>query len=241
MIFESTAKAGLKDIGKNNLIKNETILEILENVAGEHSDEVGYGVLDIEKTKASWILLEWKVKVIKRPIYSEKLRIKTWGRYFQKAYTYRDFEIYDSKENLCIIATSKWALINSDTHNIMRLSDEIKNIYRPEEVSVFEEEIIPRVDVPTEFTNQIEYVIGRKDIDINNHMHNTYYLNLAYEALPEEVYNDRPFSEFRITYKKEVKLGDKVICKYSYDKNRHVVLIKNEEKNITNAIIELIK
>ena len=29
MFFESTAKTGLKDIGKNNLIKNETILGFL--------------------------------------------------------------------------------------------------------------------------------------------------------------------------------------------------------------------
>ena len=49
MFFESTAKTGLKDIGKNNLIKNETILEILENMGGEHSNKVGYGALDIDK------------------------------------------------------------------------------------------------------------------------------------------------------------------------------------------------
>lgn len=241
MIFESTAKAGLKDIGKNNLIKNESLLEILENIAGEHSSKVGYGVLDIERTNASWILLEWKVKVIKRPIYSEELKVKTWGRYFQKAYTYRDFEIYNSQNELCVIATSKWALIDINTHSIMRLTDEIKNLYKPEEISVFEEDTVSKINIPTEFSNIIEYTIGRKDIDINNHMHNIYYLNLAYEALPEEVYKDRPFDEFRITYKKEIALGDTATCKYSIDKNKHIVLITNENKKIVNAIIELIK
>lgn len=241
MIFESIEKIGLKDIGKNNKLKNESILEILENVASRHSDSVGYGVLDIEKTKSSWILLEWKVQVLERPTYGEILKVQTWGRYFQKAYTYRDFKILNEKNEVCVIATSKWALINIETHGILRLTDEIKKVYQPEEQSLFGEETLSKLNIPEEFSNSIEYVVSRKDIDINNHMHNTYYLNLAYEALPEEVYNDRPFSEFRITYKKEVKLGDKVICKYSYDKNRHVVLIKNEEKNITNAIIELIK
>lgn len=238
MIFESTAKSGLKDIGKDNLIKDTTILEILENVAGEHSSEVGYGVLDIERTKASWILLEWKVKVIKRPIYSEELTVKTWGRYFQKAYTYRDFEIFNSKGELCIIATSKWALIDINTHSIMRLTDEIKNLYKPEEKRVFEEEILSKIEIPENYTNQIEYTIGRKDIDINNHMHNTYYLDLAYEALSEEAYNTRPFNNFRITYKKEIQIGDKIICKYSYNNKKHTVVISNEEKNIINAIIE---
>lgn len=241
MIFESTVKTGLKNIGKNNQIKNEAILEILENVAGYHSDSVDFGVFSINETKSSWVLLEWKIKVLKRPLYAEELKVKTWGRYFQKAYTYRDFKIFNSKGELCIIATSKWALINIDTHNILRLTDEIKNLYKPEEVSVFEEETLPKINIPEKFTHSIEYTVGRKDIDINNHMHNTYYLNLAYEALPEEVYNNRPFNEFRITYKKEIQLGDKITCNYTLQDNKYIIVIETKEKNVTNAVIELIK
>ena len=122
MFFESNFKTGLKDIGKNNLIKNETILEILENVGGEHSNLVGYGALTIEETRKSWILLDWKVKVIKRPIYAEELKVKTWGRSCQRAYTYRDFEIYNSKGELAVIATSKWAMIDIDKKGIIRIS-----------------------------------------------------------------------------------------------------------------------
>ena len=44
-------------------------------MGGEHSNKVGYGALDIDKTGLSWILLDWKVQVIKRPIYSEELKI----------------------------------------------------------------------------------------------------------------------------------------------------------------------
>ena len=184
-------------------------------------------------------MLEWKVKIIKRPLYAEKLKIKTWGRYFQRVYTYRDFEIYNSKGELCIIATSKWALIDINKRSIMRISDEIKNVYEPEEITVFDEETVEKIEIPDEFSNEIEYTVGRKDIDVNNHMHNTYYLNLAYEALPEEVYNNRPYDSLRITYKKEIQLGDTVKCKYAYTGKSHVIVIMNEEKNQLNAIIEL--
>lgn len=242
MIFECTAKTGLKDIGKNNRIKNETILEILENAGGEHSNQVGYGALDINKTKASWILLDWKVKVINRPIYSEELKIKTWGRYFKKAYTYRDYEIYNSKGELCIIATSKWALIDINKRNVIRLTDEIKELYKPEETKrVFEEETLSKMEIPEKYYNEITYTIGRKDIDINNHMHNTYYLNLAYEVLPEDVYENRPYNEFRITYKKELQLGDTAVCRYTYQNNKHIIIITTPEKETINAIIELSK
>lgn len=242
MIVEVKRKTGLKDIGKDNLIKNETILEILEDAGGEHSNIAGYGALDIERTGVSWILLDWKVKVIKRPIYAEELTIKTWGRYFQKAYTYRDYEIYNSKGELLIIATSKWALIDINKRNIVRLNEDIRKSYEPEEsLKVFEEDTLSKINIPEVYTNEIKYTVGRKDIDINNHMHNTYYLNLAYEAMPEEVYNNRPYNNFRIHYQREIKLGDTVTCKYAYYNNKHVIAITNEKENIINSIIELEK
>lgn len=237
MIFETEFKTGLKDIGKNNFIKNESILEILENAGGEHSNLVGYGVYDIERTKLSWILLDWKVKVIKRPLYLEPLKVKTWGRDIQKVFTFRDFEVYDSKGELCIIATSKWALLNIETRSVVSLNEDIMKCYKIENKTVFEGEKLLKPTIPTDFLNQISYTVRRKDIDLNGHMHNTFYLNLAYEALPEEVFEKRPFDSFRITYKHEIKLGDTVTCKYSYFNNRHIVIITNNDKIC--SVIEL--
>ena len=59
MIYEENFKIGLKDIGKNNLIKNKAILEMLENIGAFQSDLVGYGINDIIKNKITWILLDF--------------------------------------------------------------------------------------------------------------------------------------------------------------------------------------
>mgnify|MGYP000381682251 CR=1 FL=1 len=48
-----------------------------------------------------------------------------------------------------------------------------------------------------------------------NSNNNLNYLYLAYEALPEEIYKQRPFDHVRIQYKKQIKLGEKVRCKYA--------------------------
>ena len=241
MIFVDKVKIGLRDTGKDCLIKNEAILEILENVGGEQSDLAGYGILDIERTKLSWILLDWTVKVIKRPAYPEELEIRTWGRCFQKAYTYRDFEAYNSKGELCIKATTKRVMINSDTRKIVRMGPEVKDAYKPEDYSSFGDYNFPKPEVPIEFSNEVKYTVSRKDIDINGHMHNTYYLNLAYDALPEDIYDARPYDTFRITYKHEIKLGDTVICKYAYFNDKHVVVIMSEDGSVVNSVIELSK
>lgn len=242
MVFKKKFTKGIKDIGPNNKLKNESILEILEDIGGMHSDYAGYGVLNMDETKVSWVLLEWKIKVISRPNYCEELDVETWGHDFNKATTYRDFKIFDSKGNICIIGTSKWAMINTDTHKIIRMTPEMVEKYEIEnDHNVFEDEPIEDIILPETFSNEYNYTIKRKDIDVNNHLHNTYYLSFAYEALPEEVYNEREFDYIRITYKKEIKYNDTISCKYQKVDNKHIVVIYNETTEKIAAIIELIK
>ena len=239
MIYTEKFKIPLKDIGKDNKIKNRAVLEILENIACYHSDLVGYGVNNIKETKVTWILLDWKLKVINRPTYVQILTVNTWGKGMNKFFTYRDYEIYDNNNNLCAIATSKWALIDTEKGKMSRLTENIINAYKPEKKTVFEENSLDKVKIPEEFSNTIKYEVIRKDIDINKHMHNLYYLDLAYEALPDEIYNKRPFDYVRITYKKEIKLGEKVNCKYVEQDGKYVIVIKSEDETVIHAIVEL--
>lgn len=240
MKFENIVQKGIKDIGPNNLIKNESILEALEDTGDAHSNSVGFGAIEMDNTKISWVLLEWKVQVLERPLYNEKLKIKTWGRNFKKAGTYRDFRVYNEKNELIIIGTSKWAMINSINHKILRMTDEMYEKYKPEdEEKVFGEEEIEKLDLPDNFTKEYKYKIGRKDIDINNHFHNTLYLALAYETLPEEVFNSREFDYFRVTYKKEIMYGDKITCKYGNIDDKHIIVLYNDTKDTLSAVVEL--
>ena len=242
MIFKENFKMGLADIGKNNEIKNIALLKILENIGGYHSDIAGYGSNDIPIKKLTWILLDWKLKVLNRPKYGQKLEVHTWARVGNRFFTYRDFEIYNEKNELCAIATSKWTLINIEKGKLENITEDIIKRYQPEENEVFPGEKLDKLQVSEEieFLRNIKYTVKRKDIDINKHMHNLYYLDLAYEALPEEVYNnERPFNNVRIMYKTEIKLGDTVICKYTKKDNRHIVVIKDENEKRLHSIIEL--
>ena len=238
MIFKENFKMGLTDIGKDNKIKNISILKMLENIGGYHSDIAGYGSNDIPIKKLTWILLDWKLEVLNRPKYGQTLEIHTWARIGNKFFTYRDYEIYDENKNLCAIATSKWTLVNIEEGKMSRITDEVIEKYNTEEKEVFPGEKLDRLQVPKDFISSINYTVIRKDIDINKHMHNLYYLDLAYEALPEDVYNNRPYDNVRIMYKKEIKLGDTVICKYSNENDRHTVVITDKEENL-HAIIEM--
>jgi len=239
MIFKENFKMGLTDIGKNNSIKNIAILKMLENIGSYHSDVAGYGANDTPIKKLTWILLDWKLKVLNRPNYGQTLEVHTWAREGNRFLTYRDFEIYDENKNLCAIATSKWTLVNIEEGRMSKITEEVIDKYNVEEKEVFPGEKLDRLQTPENFISSIKYTVIRKDIDINKHMHNLYFLDLAYEALPEEVYNNSSFDNVRIMYKKEIKLGDTIICKYTRKDEKDIVVIQSEDEKHLHAIIEL--
>ena len=239
MIFNETVKIGLKDIEKDNILGNKAILKFFENIAGHHSDSLGYGLNNSNETHLSWILLEWKIRSIKRIEYGEELSIDTWSRSIEKYYASRDFKMYNSKGELCVIGTSKWLLVNTEKGSIVKPDETMIAKYESEpDNSVFEEDL-EKIKAPEEYTSELLYTVRRKDIDFIGHMHNLYYLDLAYEVLPDDVYEKRLFNDVRITYKKEIKLGETVKCKYANVEDKHVVVITSEDDKTVRALIEL--
>jgi medium-chain acyl-[acyl-carrier-protein] hydrolase len=239
MFYTSYFQIGFAHIGYENLITNEGILSLLEETAGGHSTSIGYGLNDIPETHVSWAVLNWKVKILKRPKYFDKVIVKTWARQKNKIFCFRDFEVYDENDNLLIIASSKWVFLDTEKNAIMKIEDSFYNKYKPEEKSVFNTEDLEKLKESEISEKTFEYTVRRNDIDVNGHVHNTNYLSLAYEALPEDIYRNIIFDNFEILYKKEIKFNETVNFLYSFENDVHTVAIKSEDNSILHAIIKL--
>ena len=240
MIYKEKFKIGLKDVWAKDEVSNIAILEYLEDIAAYHSDSVGIGINTTEETHLNWLLLDWELEVLKRPKYGQVLDIHTWSRGIEKFYAFRDFEVYDEENNLCAIATSKWLLVDSKTEKIARVEPEMTNRYQSEtEKAVFKDKKIEKIKEPKEYISEMTYTTRRRDIDVIGHMHNLYYLYLAYEALPEEEYQKRPFNHVRIQYKNQIKRGESARCKYAKENGENIVVIKSEDDKILHAMIKI--
>ena len=240
MIYSNKYVVGIEAVGLNNLITNRGILSIMEDIASLHSAEVGYGLADIEKSRKGWILLDWQIKVIKRPAYNEKMVVNTWSRRFERACAYRDFEFKNEEGQTVIIGTSRWILFDMDRRRPLRLTEDITSLYDSEtSLSVFNEDIedIAFDESMIEGVQGLQYKVMRRDIDINNHMHNINYLDVALEALPESVYQKMHFATVRIQYKREIKYGDTVECRYFESEGYKAVAMLVEGK--VHAIVAM--
>jgi len=238
MFFTRDFRIGLSMLGQSTYISNKGFLSILQDIAEMHSASVGYGVTDIDKTNYSWALLNWKVQFINRPKYGETITIKTWSRYSTKLYSYRDFEIYDSKQNLIGIASSKWVLIDVSKGRIAKLEDDIMSLYNPEDKSVFNIVEIDKIDEPSDITSTINYTIRKADIDVNNHVNNLCYVDIALEAFPGTTNEFNSCNNFEIMYKHQIRIDDEINVSYSVQNNENYVVVKSNNDTKLHSIIK---
>lgn len=238
--FVYNTKVNLCDIGENNMLTNKCILEYLQEAASVHSASAGYGLNDVPNTHLGWVIMNWKLKVFFRPAWNTKLVIKTWSRPIEKLYFYRDFEMYDEYNTLVAIASSRWLLINTETHAIQRALPDMNEKYESMDKLVFDTPMIEKLKEPENSEVTFEYTIQRRDIDTNHHVNNLHYLEYAYEALPEDVFSDNDFKNVEIMYKHEAKYTDTIIGLYSKtESDEHIVTIKGKETGMLHAIIKL--
>ena len=231
MIFERKHKVGVDEVNRKLLMTNRAIIVSFENTASFQSDSIHYGILDIPQTFLTWFVIDWKVRVIRRPVYGEELTIRTWGRDAARSFSYRDFEIYVNDE-LCVQATSKWALLNVRTKTFEMVTDELLKRYGNEDgLSTFAERELEHMAVLDEYESRILITIRKSDLDFNGHVNNVKYFDflIDYANAPEH-------DCFRITYRKEIRKDDSVFLCHSKLVNKDLYAIIDSEGQVKTII-----
>ena len=241
-IFEESYITSFSQTGVHRVLTNKSLLSLMEITACSHSSYCNFTFRDLDKDDLSWIILNWRLQVFKRPKADEKIIVQTWGRFHDKIFVIRDFKVLDSDNNLLAIASSKWCLVNKKIRKIAKLPDDIEEIYHGfRDESVFENEDLDRLVVNPELSpiDSDTYKIRRFDIDINKHVHNLNYLNFAYELLPFDVFMGDELNNLEITYKREIKYGETIKSYLYYENGTYTIVTKSEDNKVSHSIVKL--
>lgn len=237
MAFEHKYRVRIEDTNRGKMLGTRALLGIFEDIACFHASTLGQGPLDIVKKGYAWILVNWKIEILKDCYYGEILNVKTWPRKIDRVTTYRDYEAINEKGEIIAIGTSRWIVMDLKSRKPVRLTQELINPYIPlDSRSVFKEEI-QKLKIPETVDYKKEYNIALRDIDANMHLHNISYLHIAYETLPADIFKDDNFKKIEIEYKKEITHEDKVECFYTAEEDTHIVIVKGND--IVCAILRL--
>ena len=236
-IYKDNFHVRFLDVDNSNVLKPTSLVNYFQEIGGEHSASVGCGLYDIPKVGFAWILLGWSIKIFKQPKWNDTVDVTTWHKGGNDLFSYRDYKAYVGDE-LIGIATSKWVACDAKTGSIMKLPKDIVENFPSQNDSALECEF-KKIKEPSTYTSNFNYTILRHDIDTNNHLNNAKYINLAFETLPQNIYN-KTCTYIEVMYKNAATLGEEVICLYSQiSETEHIITIKNKELNKLYAIVKL--
>lgn len=218
-----------------------TICNYLQEAAGNHASELGLAIDHMEEHNWTWVLSRLKVRMIRYPRWREIITVKTWPALFDRAYTFRDFQIYDSDEKLIGYASSMWVVINLENRRPVRIPDVISDIELPDRARALEFDVHERIPKLKKVDLERTFSVRYGDLDMNQHVNNVIYIEWGTEAAPEEWLNQHSIEDIDITFRAECHNGETVISQaQKVDAQDHGMLHRLIRKS-DNKILALMK
>lgn len=191
------------DLDENLTIKS--ILTIFQDIASIHAEEIGVGFSTMFEKHLFWVLSRVKFDILKMPKINQTVIVETWPHEKGKIDFDRDLKILSENGEILIIGTSKWCVIDSEKRTLQK-TDNINYVGE----CLLECNYLGRFNKITLPNKEPKYVfsynVRLSDLDHNQHMNNTNYANLVFNASER-----RPYTHFEINYLNECLLNDEIV------------------------------
>lgn len=194
-------------VDRENVITLRGVFLLLQEAAIAHANLFDTGTDAMLQRGESWLLSRMAVTIQRYPLYEEKLRVHTWSSGIRGFKGYRDFRVTDAQGEPVFLGSSLWIYFNMRTLAIARVPREVAarfpahadNVHCPE----LEKLEFP---LPGEQAASCALALRYSDIDANDHVNNTAYLDLVQTALARHGGPVRP-REVRLKYAKPIPAG----------------------------------
>jgi acyl-ACP thioesterase len=215
-IFQLEYNLRASDFDKFRQIKISSVMDIFQDIAGRHAEELGIGFYSMLEKNLLWVIMKVKLEIISMPQMYQRVVAVTWPKEPKRLDFERNYLIKDTDGNVLIKGTSQWAVIDSNTRKLTRASDVYTAIDEFVTESTFDERIM-RVSDFDDGKNIGSVTSTFSEIDSNGHVNNVRYADYIINALmPEKPLHIR---KVQIDFHKEIMAGESTDILFSEEEN----------------------
>lgn len=187
----------------HDCLKMSTLLDVAQEVAGDHADELGCGFETMIKQDLIWVIVRNYVEIIKKPINFKEIEVVTYPLKPRFAEFNRETEFYHNGE-LFAVGRSTWMVINIKDFSV-KAPDFFKDF--DDDLGYFKRRIrkLPVVD-KSQLQKVKEAEVLYSMLDHNGHMNNTKYVDFYLDIFRPEL----SVKTLQIEYIKQSFLDDKL-------------------------------
>lgn len=187
----------------HDCLKMSTLLDVAQEVAGDHAEELGCGFETMIKQDLIWVIVRNYVEIIKKPINFKEIEVVTYPLKPRFVEFNRETEFYHDGE-LFAVSRSTWMVINIKDFSV-KAPDFFKDF--DDDLGYFKRRIrkLPVIE-KSQLQKVKEADVLYSMLDHNGHMNNTKYVDFYLDIFRPEF----SVKTLQIEYIKQSFLDDKL-------------------------------
>ncbi|MCL2192738.1 MAG: thioesterase [Treponema sp.] len=196
-------------IDKSDTMTLNAVLNVFQELAVSHAENLGVGREAMARTGQAWILSRMSVQVDRRPRFGETVTVRSWPRGWEKLFALRDFDARDAQDRPIISARSCWIIIDMEKRRPLRPQAVMESMPLNEGL-----ESLPFTPPGLESRSSMRKIAEHKamynDLDYNGHVNNVSYIRWIENAMDPCLLEKARQSRLDINYMNEVLPGEAV-------------------------------
>ncbi|MCF0112851.1 MAG: hypothetical protein HUJ60_02620 [Bacilli bacterium] len=183
-----------------------SLLRIFQEIAISGVTVLGFPREDTIARGLFWVIGKQRLEITRLPKYGETIKVQTYPGKRVFHFFQRHTRLLDADGNVLVKGNALWALVDIASRKV---ADPAKLGFAIPEESMDGELPFPSSYPIPQGGEEKEIEARWGYCDLNGHLNNAAYLDVAEDLIPLSFLKDHTCTEIDITYKKEIPLGEK--------------------------------
>lgn len=193
-----------KDVDMFRRLRSSELFRLLQEASIRHTEQLGMGRDKTLDKGILWVLLMQRAEIARMPEYDERIVLKSWpGRTMHLLFP-RYYSIETAAGEPLLKASAVWSLIDAKTRRVVfpeKYGVAIEGAETGEEIAM------PAAVAKAECSRARDFTVPYSFVDLNGHMNNTRYFDLAEDCVGEAE-RGRLLRSVSVEYQNEARLGE---------------------------------
>lgn len=220
------------------MLKPSALFRYVEQAAADHARAYGMDDAFFKAHHTAFLVGKQAVRITRMPCRAEKLTLVTACEQCKKGSMKRITRILDEAGQECAFVDSRWIVVDTDCERILRQPGWHTPDYWNDDL---EGELPQLVHKSKDLIPAGSWTASYSMCDLNAHVNNASYLDIACDALPLEVLKSGPLKFASVKYHREIPMGSQVEVAYAPSADGWYVVGRREEHMAFECYLEFAK
>jgi acyl-ACP thioesterase len=210
LIHRETFRVQALDADAGNRLSPGALARFLQEVAAASADRLGFGYEALRARNHAWVLHGLRIRIAQRPGYHQLVHVATWPRELIRLLAFREFLVTDDAGRPVAAASSAWVVMDATTRRLARPDPYLDRPWRPDKALDRDPQQPAALTAPDA---ELPVRVRWSDLDLNGHLNNTRFLDLALETFDDAWLLAHEPVEVEMSFLAEGRRGDVLLSR----------------------------